>query len=150
MLRYLFFFKDIYQSNFWEKAFSLMQINRTPSTLLDEKSPYEVLHISAPLYNHLWVLGSLCFPKRLTAKTNKFKAHSRRHIFIGYLVGPKGSRVFDLETSDFFVSRYVIFNETLFPFTTSQPFVPKPIIQRLTLLLYSTKTLVTILLHLQS
>ena len=104
-------------------------INRTPTPLLDGKSPHEILHSSPPAYSHLRVLGSLCFAKKQTAKTYKFEARSRRCIFIGYPLGPKGWRVFNLETNGFFVSRDVIFHETSFPFATSKPSLPTPIIQ---------------------
>jgi len=36
-------------------------INHTPSILLNEKSPYEVLYETSPTYNHIRVIGSLCY-----------------------------------------------------------------------------------------
>jgi hypothetical protein len=96
-------------------------INRTPSLILDGKTPYRVLHGVEPSYKHLRVLGSLCYAHEKTG--DKMASRSRRCIFVGYPYGKKGWRLYDLERQDFFVSRDVVFSEDVFPFaqTTDGP-----------------------------
>lgn len=43
-------------------------INRTPSSVLKGKTPYEVLHGQAPLYANLRVFGSMCFARNQHTK----------------------------------------------------------------------------------
>lgn len=89
-------------------------INRTPSSLLDGKTPYEVLYRKPPDFGHLRIFGCLCYAH--CQPRDKFASRSRRCIFMGYPFGKKGWRLYDLETNDFFVSRDVVFFETQFPF----------------------------------
>ncbi|CAI8606732.1 unnamed protein product [Vicia faba] len=91
-------------------------INRTPSSILKGKSPYEILHGHAPCYTHLRVFGSLCFARNQHTNGDKFATRSRRCVFVGYPYGQKGWRVYDLESRELFVSRDVIFSENQFPF----------------------------------
>lgn len=119
---------------FWGESIltAVYLINRTPTPLLDDKTPYEILHKAPPSYTHLRVFGSLCFAKRQTATTDKFGPRSRRCVFVGYPHGQKGWRVFDIELREFFVSRDVIFHETTFPFISPSPpssAVPSPRIE---------------------
>nr|GMC82663.1 Retrovirus-related Pol polyprotein from transposon TNT 1-94 [Ipomoea batatas] len=91
-------------------------INRTPTPLLDNKTPYEILFGSPPSYNTIRVFGCLCFAHNQKAKGDKFASKSRKCIFVGYPFGKKGWKLFDLETKEFFVSRDVKFFEDNFPF----------------------------------
>ncbi|XP_010256211.1 PREDICTED: uncharacterized protein LOC104596654 [Nelumbo nucifera] len=101
-------------------------INQTPSTLLGDKTPYEMLFEQSPSYKHLRVFGCLCFSH--TRDRDKFAARSRKCIFVGYPFGKKGWKLYDLESGDYFVSRDVVFSEAEFPFTTPehQPSVTSP------------------------
>lgn len=61
-------------------------------------------------------------PLPIIKKTNgdKFASRSRKCVFVGYLFGQKGWKLFDLDTKEFFVSRDVIFFfEEVFPFQSS-------------------------------
>ncbi|KAJ9549184.1 hypothetical protein OSB04_021727 [Centaurea solstitialis] len=91
-------------------------INLTPSNILSNKSPYEVLFGSPPSYKELRVFGSLCYAHGQKAKSDKFASRSRKCVFIGYPYGKKGWALFDLDTQDFFVSRDVKFFEDIYPF----------------------------------
>jgi hypothetical protein len=95
-------------------------INRLPTPLLSHKSPYELLHKSSPNYSNLRVFGCLCYATNLTPN-NKFDYRARRCIFIGYPLGQKGYRVYDLEGKVFFTSRDVIFHEHTFPLHNLPP-----------------------------
>ena len=103
---------------FWGEAIlaATHLINRTPSILLEGKTPYELLSGSSPDYSQLRVFGSLCFARRVQRSKDKFRERSIRCLFLGYETGKKGWIVFDLEKEEKFVSRDVIFNENVFPF----------------------------------
>ncbi|KAJ4796993.1 Retroelement pol polyprotein-like [Rhynchospora pubera] len=89
-------------------------INRTPTPLLENKTPHELLFGHPPSYESVRVFGCLCYARK-TQKIDKFDSRSRKCIFVGYPFGKKGWRVYDLETHEFIVSRDVVFYENEFP-----------------------------------
>jgi len=74
------------------------------------------------------VFGTLCFAK-IKKSADKFAPRGRKCLFVGYLLGQKGWKVFDLETQEFFVSKDVVFHENSFPYQT----IPHPSKPQLTL-----------------
>ncbi|KAG7529442.1 Ribonuclease H-like superfamily [Arabidopsis thaliana x Arabidopsis arenosa] len=96
-------------------------INRTPSTVLQGKTPYQLLFGEVPNFTHLRVFGRLCFPRNVLRDKDKFGERSRRCVFMGYPFGQKGWRVYDLEKSEFIVSRDVVFQEDVFPYQSLEP-----------------------------
>lgn len=92
-------------------------INRTPTAVLDGKTPYELLYGKPPPMNHLKVFGCLCYVNNQKHGGDKFASRTNKSIFIGYPFGKKGWRVYNLETRSVSVSRDVIFCETEFPMT---------------------------------
>lgn len=106
-------------------------INRTPSSILDGKTPYELLFGQAPAYDYIRIFGCLCYAHKGTRSRDKFDERATRCVFLGYPYSQKGWRVYDLDRKEFFVSRDVVFNEAVFPFaiaslppetlSTSQP-----------------------------
>ena len=91
-------------------------INRTPSPLLQNKSPYEILFNKPPSYNTIRTFGCLCFAQNQKTGGNKFASKSRKCIFVGYPFGQKGWKLFDLDSNVFLVSRDVKFFEDEYPF----------------------------------
>lgn len=91
-------------------------INRTPSPLLDNKTPFEILYGNAPSYSTIKTFGCLCFAHNQKAKGDKFASRSRKCMFVGYTFGKKGWKLYDLDTKTFFVSRDVKFFEDIFPY----------------------------------
>lgn len=91
-------------------------INRTPSSTLNKKSPYQVLFNKKLNYLHLKVFECLAFATTIVNGRHKFDPRAKRCLFIGYPFGIKGYTLLDVETKKIFVSRNVVFYENLFPF----------------------------------
>lgn len=112
-------FTSTLPKSFWGESIytAAFLINRTPTPLLQGKSPHELLYGQPPLYNELRVFGSLCFAAQTPKTKDKFASRSRRCVFIGYPQGKKGWLLYDLETKSQFASRDVVFYEDIFPFS---------------------------------
>jgi len=93
-------------------------INRTPSSLLHRKTPYECLYGKVPSYADLKTFGCLCFAHNLQRHKDKFGARGRKCVFVGYPFGKRGWRLYDLENEEFFTSRDVVFDKSVFPYQT--------------------------------
>ncbi|CAL2253642.1 unnamed protein product [Prunus armeniaca] len=91
-------------------------MNRLPTPLLSNKSPYERLYNRPPTLAHLKVFGCLCYAT-VVQPLQKFDSRARRCIFVGYPTGQKGYRLYDLATKQFIVSRDVKFHEHIFPYS---------------------------------
>ncbi|XP_060675585.1 uncharacterized protein LOC132804998 [Ziziphus jujuba] len=91
-------------------------INRTPSPLLHNKTPFEILFGTPPSYEAIHTFGCLSFAHDQKSKGDKFASRSRKCVFLGYPFGKKGWKLFDLDKKEFFVSRDVKFFEDVFPF----------------------------------
>ncbi|KAL6322939.1 hypothetical protein AAG906_022777 [Vitis piasezkii] len=91
-------------------------INRTPSPLLHNKTPFEILFGTPPSYAAIHTFGCLSFAHDKKSKGDKFASRNRKCVSLGYPFGKKGWKLFDLDTKELFVSRDVKFIEDVFPF----------------------------------
>lgn len=64
-------------------------INRIPSPLLGNKSPFEMMLHKPHDYSMLRLFGSLCYVSTLLAHRNKFSARARPCAFLGILAVTK-------------------------------------------------------------
>ncbi|KAF5767489.1 putative RNA-directed DNA polymerase [Helianthus annuus] len=94
-------------------------INRLPSKVIGNKTPYELLHGEKPNYDHMRVLGCLAYYRSVETNGDKFEIRGRPGVFMGYPSGTKGYKVFDPSGGKIITSRDVKFAEKVFPFATS-------------------------------
>ncbi|KAI3825951.1 hypothetical protein L1987_07722 [Smallanthus sonchifolius] len=100
-------------------------INRTPSSVLNGMSPYELLYGSKPSLKHLRNFGCFAFCTNLKPE-NKFDSRAKKCVFIGYSINKKGYKLWDLEEKQSIFSRDVKFYEYVFPFKQDQNQCLKP------------------------
>ena len=117
--RALYFHSKVHIS-FWEDCVTTATfiINRTPSSLLKHNSPFNILFNKEPDYHALQSSGCLAFASILSSSRNKFFPKAVPAVFVGYPRGYKGYKLYSLDTKKFFVSRDVVFHESIFPFQT--------------------------------
>ena len=92
-------------------------INRLPTPLLNNKSPFELLFHKLPSFNHLRVFGCLCFVSTPSVHKLKFESRSTPCVFLGYPFNVKGYKVLNLHSRKISISRGVVFHESVFPFS---------------------------------
>jgi hypothetical protein len=73
-------------NKFWVDAFltSVYIINRLPTPVLNQSSPYEKLFCKSPDYTMLRVFGCKCFPLLRPYTAHKLEYRSKSYIFLGY------------------------------------------------------------------
>ena len=91
-------------------------VNRIPTPLLHNKTPYEAIFKTNPIYHHVQVFGCLCFATTISQESKKFDSRARRCVFLGYLFRVKDYKLVDLETNEILLSRDITFHEQIFPF----------------------------------
>ena len=87
-------------------------INRVPTKILKNLSPFEVLNKTKPHLDHLRVFGCLCYVMVPGERRNKLEAKSTKAMFIGYSITQKGYKCYDPITRRVLVSREVKFVES--------------------------------------
>ncbi|CAL2242392.1 unnamed protein product [Prunus armeniaca] len=118
-----------FQSNlpikFWGECVltAVYLINRFPTSLLHNKTPFDILYHKAPSYNHMRVFGCLAYATSVHP-SSKFAPRAHKSVFIGYPIGQKAYKLYDLETHKTFTSRDVLFMEDTFPFSSPDPSTP--------------------------
>jgi hypothetical protein len=91
-------------------------INRIPTPHLSNISPYELLYQKPPSYDHFKVFGCLCYASTLSRNRKKIGPRAKPCMFLGYPFQQKGYKLFDLHSHSVFISRDVVFHESIFPF----------------------------------
>lgn len=91
-------------------------INRMPSKVLSDCSPFQLLHSVLPDLTGLRIFGCLRYANSITAGTSKFDMRARKCAFLGFKPHMKGAVLFDVIKKQVLVSRNVTFHETIFPY----------------------------------
>ncbi|CAN1217084.1 Retrovirus-related Pol polyprotein from transposon TNT 1-94 [Linum perenne] len=113
---------------FWGYAIyhAVHLINRLPTPILSQKTPFEVLFQQPAVYSHLRVFGSLSYVSTLSHSRLKFATRAQPSVFLGFPSDKKAFRVYNLHTHQVQDSRDVKFHETIFPFEDIEKFDPSP------------------------
>ena len=106
---------------FWDEAFStaVHLINRMPTRVIDNATPLERLlgNKAKPNYDLLKTFGCACWPLLRPYNARKLTFRSKECVFIGYSNHHKGYKCLDVATGRVYISRNVIFDENVFPFS---------------------------------
>jgi hypothetical protein len=108
---------------FWDDAYiaAAFLINRTPSRVINYDTPMEHLLGHKPDYNFLRTFGCAWWPNLCPYNTCKLAFHSKYCVFLGYNNHRKGYKCLDSSTGRGYISRDVIFDESVFPFSSLHP-----------------------------
>lgn len=114
--------------SYWPYAFSaaVFLINRLPTPVLYNTSPYQKLFNTTPNYHKLRTFGCLCFPWLRPYAPNKLENRSIPCVFIGYSLTQSAYLCLDPTSGRIYTSRHVRFNETQYPFPTLTKPKPQP------------------------
>jgi hypothetical protein len=86
-------------------------INRLPSSVIGNVSPFERLYLTTPDYNSLKVFGCACFVLLQPHEYTKLEPRARLCCFLGYGTEHKGYRCWDPISQRIRISRHVVFWE---------------------------------------
>lgn len=106
----------------WDKAFqtACYLINRLPTPLLKNSTPYEKLFHTTLGYSLLRVFGCACWPNLWPYNSHKLQPRSLQCVFLGYSLIHEGCKCFHISSECTYISRDVVFGVSSFPFK------PKP------------------------
>jgi hypothetical protein len=98
---------------FWAEAVGITcyLVNRSPSSVLDDKTPHEVWYGKKPSLQHLRVFGCDAYVHVPKENRSKLDKKDEKCIFIGYKDGVKGYKLWNPETKKIVYSRDVVFRE---------------------------------------
>ncbi len=104
---------------FWDEAFQAATylINRVPSRVIHNISPLEKLFKQKPDYSSLRIFGCACWPNLRPYNNHKLQFRSKRCVFLGFNTMHKGFKCLEVSTGRIYISRDVVFDENIFPFT---------------------------------
>jgi hypothetical protein len=113
---------------YWAEAFQTASylINRLPTLVLHNLSPFQKLFKLRPNYTFLRVFGCACWPHLRPYNQHKLAYQSDECIFLDYSPSHRGYKCLHLPSSHLYISRHVIFYESSFPFSRSSPSILNP------------------------
>ncbi|KAA8538352.1 hypothetical protein F0562_027825 [Nyssa sinensis] len=113
---------------YWVEAFNtaIFLINKLPTAVLHNQSPFQFLLNKSPDYSCIKVFGCICYPLLRPYNHHKLLFRSKKCIFLGYSSNHKGYRCLDPSTSRVYLSRHVIFDEAQFSAPTPVSSLSQP------------------------
>jgi hypothetical protein len=107
----------------WDEAFlaATYLINHIPTKVLEFSSPLELLFKDKSNYGGLRTFGCACWPNLRPFNTNKLQFRSKQYVFLGYSNLNKGFKCLDVAAGRVYISRDVVFDETVYPFSKLNP-----------------------------
>ena len=114
-----FFIDASLPASFWLNVVyvAIYTINRLPTPVVNEKSPYEVLFVKVSYYSFLKPFMCACFPHFVTTST-KLPSRFFQCVFLGYAPHYKGYHCLDPCINRVYISHDVRFHENIFPYST--------------------------------
>jgi len=108
---------------YWPHAFQTAAylINRQPTPLLQNQSPFEVLFRQQPNYLKLQKFGCLCYPLTKPYNTHKLQPKPIPCVFIGYSPTQNAYKCIDPLSSRIYLSKHVLFDKTQCPVSKTNP-----------------------------
>ncbi|GJY06414.1 copia protein, partial [Tanacetum coccineum] len=101
-------------------------INKMPMEILEWKSPYEKLFGKPPLYDHLRVIGCLCYVAVTTPRKDKFDNKGIKCVLLGYPLNQKGYKLIILRQKKFLTAGMLFLRGVFFlsRTTKAEPSLP--------------------------
>jgi hypothetical protein len=108
---------------FWDEAFltATYLINILPSKVTGYNAPVELLLLEEPDYGSLRIFGCACWLNLRPYNTRKLAFRSIQCVFLGYSCLHKGFKCLEPSSGRVYISRDVVFDETMFPFSEMHP-----------------------------
>jgi histone deacetylase 1/2 len=105
---------------YWDEAFltACYLINRMPTPVLHKDTPFHRLLGVQPDYTFLRTFGCACWPSLHKYNARKLAFRSTMCVFLGYSPMHKGYKCLDRSTGRIYISRDVIFEKSVFPYST--------------------------------
>lgn len=117
----LFFFQSNVPLQYWSDCVrTSVFLIKTPSPLLQNKTPFEIIKNKPPDYSLLKDFGCLCSSSTYPKDRHKLTPRSNASVFLGYPSGYKSYKVLNLETnsiSNFLLPETFFFMKTFFLFS---------------------------------
>ena len=108
--------------SFWDHAFMMATylINRLPTSPLNT-TPLHKLFARDPDFSLMRVFGCACYPFLRPFNKHKLDFRSKQCVFLGISNMHRGYKCLDPSTGKIFVSRHVVFDEHVYPFSQLPP-----------------------------
>jgi histone deacetylase 1/2 len=105
---------------YWDEAFltAVHLINRLQSKVIRFQTHMEHLFGNSSDYSLLRIFGCVCWPYLRPYNKHKLIFWSKQCAFIGYSSLHKGYRCLDISTGCIYISRDIVFDETVLPFAS--------------------------------
>jgi hypothetical protein len=104
---------------YWDETFlaATFLINQTPSKVIGYSTPLEHLFHVKPNFSALRIFGCSCWPHLHPFNSKKLEFCSKECVFIGYSNMHKGFKFLNLSSGRIYISRDVVIDESVFPFS---------------------------------